>query len=59
MLLHGIYLFGPLYIEIYLYEVKLCCDVLIKAQARNLFQKIINPSKILTSVELVYSYGRK
>ena len=39
----------------YLYEVELCFNVLIEAPARCLIQKIIIPSKMLTSVKLMYS----
>ena len=37
-----------------LYEVKLCFNVSIEAQAGRLNQKFINPSKMLTSVKLMY-----
>ena len=45
--------------RIFLYEVKFfCCNVLIEAPGRRLDEKIINPSKILTMLKLMYSYGR-
>ena len=41
-----------------LYEVKFCCNVLVEAKGGRLFQKNFNPGKIITSVKLMYSYGR-
>ena len=37
-----------------LYEVKLCFNVSIEAQVRQINQQIINPSKMLASVKLMY-----
>ena len=53
-----IYFLGPLFIEKYLYAVTLFCNVLIEATDRRLIKKFINPSKMLTSVQLKFSYGR-
>jgi len=42
----------------YLYEVKFCFNVLIEAPGRRLDEKIINPSKTLTSVKSMCSNVR-
>ena len=42
-------------IEKNVHEIKLCCNVVIEAHGRRLIQKIINPSKMLTFVNLMYS----
>ena len=40
----------------YLYKVKFCCNTLMEAQARRSIQRFINPSYMLTSVDLVFMY---
>ena len=58
VLLHMIYLLAPDSKKKYLFEVKFCCNVLIEDSGRRLVQEIVNPRKMLTSVKLIYSYGR-
>ena len=41
----------------YLYEVKLCLNVLKEAQDRRLIKKIIRPRKMLVSVKLKHYHG--
>ena len=45
------------FIEKNVYEVNFCWNVLIGAPGRRLYQKIINPSKVLASVKLMYYIG--
>ena len=47
------------FIENFFLVVIFCWNVLIGAPGRRLYQKIINPSKMLASVKLMYSYQEK
>ena len=45
------------FVEKNVYEVNFCWNVLIGAPGRRLYQKIINPIKVLACVKLLYYIG--